>query len=145
VGRAWTGGPPYSFTIRRNSMEKKEVIHDGLPDVLSIDNLANGAVYEMVGEAFARLATNIADPNTEATQKRKITIIIDAKPYKDRSGAELSIKVENKLAGLRPVDGTMFVAKRNGEFLAFSRNTKQEALQFDMGAGQASSPTAKPS
>jgi hypothetical protein len=126
-------------------MEKKEVIHDGLPDVLSIDNLANGAVYEMVGEAFKRLAGNISDPNTEPTQKRKIVITIDAAPYKDRSGAELSIKVENKLAGLRPADGTMYIAKRNGEFLAFGRNTQQEEIQFDMSAKSASSPTAKPS
>lgn len=116
-----------------------EVIHDGLPDVLSIDNLANGAVYEMVSEAFKKLAANVADPNTEATQKRKIVITIDASPYKDRSGAELSVKVENKLAGLRPADGTMYIAKRNGEFLAFGRNTQQEEIQFDMAANTTAS------
>jgi hypothetical protein len=111
----------------------KENLHDGLPDLLSIDNLANGAVYEMLGEAFKRMAANISDPNTEPTQKRKITLTIDAAPYKDRSGAEYSVKVENKLAGLKPCDGTMYIARRNGEYLAFGRNTKQTEIEFAMG------------
>lgn len=125
--------------------EKAVVAHDGLPDVLSIDNMANGAAYEMIGEAFKRLAANIADPNTEPTQTRKITLTIVAKPYKDRSGAELSVKVENKLAGLRPADGTMYIAKRNGEFLAFGRDTRQDALAFDMTPTVDPNATAKPS
>ena|SRR5260370_640965 len=125
-------------------MDNKEVIHDGLPEILSIDNMANGAVYEMVGEALKRLAANIADPNTEPTQKRKIVLTIDATPYKDRSGAELSVKVENKLAGLRPADGTMYIAKRNGEFLAFGRNTKQEEIQFDMAVDSKTQSAGKP-
>lgn len=107
-------------------------LHDGLPELLSIDNMAGGAVYEMVEEALKRLAANIADPNTEPTQKRSITLKIEASPYKDRSGAELSIKVDNKLAGLRPADGTMYIARRNGEFLAFGKNTKQTAIEFEM-------------
>ncbi|HEY0264467.1 MAG TPA: hypothetical protein VGC07_08075 [Granulicella sp.] len=50
-------------------MEKGN-LHDGLPQTLSIDTMANGAVYEMLDEAMKRLAANIADPNTKAEQIR---------------------------------------------------------------------------
>ncbi len=114
-------------------------IHDGLPALLSIDTVANGAAYELIGEAFKRLAANIADPNTEPTQNRKITLTITAKPYKDRSGAELNIKVENKLAGLKPCDTSMFVARRNGEYLAFGRDTKQTEIEYPLPDSQVAS------
>lgn len=107
-------------------------LHDGLPAILSIDNMANGAVYEMVNEAIKRVAANVADPNTEPTQKRKLTLTIDVSPYKDRTGAEYTVKVDTKLAGLRPAESTMYFAKRGGEHLAFGRNTNQESIQFDM-------------
>jgi hypothetical protein len=60
-------------------MEKKTEapVHDGLPELLSNDNMAQGAVYEMFNEALKRLAANVADPNTEPTQKRKILLSID--------------------------------------------------------------------
>lgn len=118
-------------------------LHDGLPDLLSIDNMANGAVYEMTTDALKKLAENIADVNTSPTQKRKIVITIEAAPYNDRSGAELTIKVENKLAGQKPATGTTYFARRNGEVLAFSRNMAQERIAFDM-PEPTPEPAAKP-
>lgn len=112
--------------------QKDGPVHDGLPEVLGIDNMANGAVYEMLGDALKKLAGNVADPNTKPEQKRTITLKIEAKPYKDRSGAEYSIHVDTKLAGIRPAESTMYFAKKDGEHLAFGRNTQQEEIQFDM-------------
>jgi len=115
--------------------EKVEApVHDGLPAVLSIDNMADGAVYEMLNEAIKRMAENVADPNTEPTQKRKITLSLDVLPFKDRSGAQYKARIDTKLAGLRPAESTMYFAKKNGEHLAFGRNTRQEEIQFDMPA-----------
>ena len=34
----------------------KHEMHDGLPPLLNVDNLADGAVYELMGEAFSELA-----------------------------------------------------------------------------------------
>lgn len=120
-------------------------LHDGLPSVLNIDNLANGAAYEMLGEAFKRLAANIGDPNTDPTQVRGITLSIKAKPYKDRSGAELSVKVDTKLVGLKPCDAQMFVARRNGEYLAFGKDSRQTDIEFDMQATVQPESMGKPS
>lgn len=117
-------------------------LHDGLPALLSIDNMADGAVYEMFNEAVKRLAANVGDPNTEPTQKRKITLTIEAAPFKDRSGAQYKVKVDTKLAGLRPAESTMYFAKRGGEHLAFGRNTRQEEIQFGMTDAPADKPKA---
>jgi hypothetical protein len=126
-------------------MDEKVNLHDGLPDVLSIDNMANGAVYEMLGEALKRMAANISDPNTEPTARRGISIKIVANPYKDRSGAEYSIAVETKLAGIRPAEGTMYIARRGGEYLAFGKSTKQTEIEFDMNANSVATSVSKPS
>jgi hypothetical protein len=99
----------------------------------------------MMGEAFKRLAANIGDPNTDPTQVRGITLKITAKPYKDRSGAELSIKVDTKLVGLKPCDAQMFVARRNGEFLAFGKDSRQTDIEFDMNAQTQTDSVSKPS
>lgn len=109
-----------------------ETLHDGLPPLLDAANLANGAAFEMLGESFKRVAANISDVNTNPTQKRRIILTIDVMPYKDRSGAELSVKVDTKLSGLKAADGMMYIARRGGEFLAFGRNTKQEEIEFGM-------------
>lgn len=122
----------------------QDQLHDGLPDVLSIDNLANGAVYEMLGEAFQKLAENVADPNTKAEQKRQIKITIDVSPYKDRTGAEYSVKVENKLAGIRPAEGTMYIARKGGSYLAFGKNINQTNIEFDMPAVDGKTAATKP-
>jgi hypothetical protein len=125
-------------------MEKKTEapVHNGLPELLSIDNMASGAVYEMFNEALKRLAANVADPNTEPTQKRKILLSIEITPYKDRSGAEYNAKVETKLAGLKPATANMYFAHKDGEFLAFGRNTQQSEIEFDM-SGPTIDPPAK--
>lgn len=106
--------------------------HDGLPEVLNIGNMAGGAVEEMLNEALKRVAANVADINTEPTQKRKIMLTIELTPYKDRTGAEYKAKVDTKLAGLRPAESSMYFAEKKGVHLAFGRNTKQQQIQFGM-------------
>jgi hypothetical protein len=107
-------------------------LHDGLPPVLNIDNMANGAVYELLGRELARVAENISDPNTSETAKRTITIKIVAEPFNDRSGASYSVAIDSRLAGTRPAEGTMYIVRRNNQFLVVGRNNKQDELQFDM-------------
>lgn len=109
-----------------------ENMHDGLPPVLNIDNMANGAVYELLGRELARVAENISDPNTSETAKRTITIKIVAEPFNDRSGASYSVAIDSRLAGTRPAEGTMYIVRRNNQFIVVGRNNKQDELQFGM-------------
>lgn len=116
----------------------------GMPEVLSVDNIANGALHEILQDELQRLAANISDPNTAANQKRKITIEIIADPFPDRSGATYAVKASSKLAGMKPVEGSMYIVRRGGEFIVCPRNTKQQEMQFDMQATETSK-AVKPS
>ena len=40
--------------------------------------------------------------------------------------------MDTKLAGMKAIEDTMYVAKPRGEYLAFIRNTVQTALEWDM-------------
>ncbi len=68
-------------------MAKGEVkdMHDGMPPMLNVDNMASGALYELLGKALERVAENISDPNTSEKQKRSIWIKIVCTPYHDRT------------------------------------------------------------
>ena len=59
-------------------------------DLLTI---CRGAAMELFQKALAVVNANIKDPNTNPTQKRKITLKFDIAPYRDRSGAEVVIGV----------------------------------------------------
>ncbi len=114
-------------------------LHDGLPPLLNMDNIANGALYEMLGEAMANLARNISDPNTSEKQKRSITIKLVAQPYHDRSGFTYAVSVEAKLAGMKPAEGTAYIARRAGEYLVVGKNHRQ--LEMELEAAEAAAPS----
>lgn len=109
-------------------------MHNGTPPLLDLSNLAKGAAYEMFNKAVSAIATNIADPNTEPTQKRRITLTVDISPYKDRSGADVSVKVEKKMAGIRPAETSLYIGKIGNQFHAFTHDARQEAIKFDQPA-----------
>jgi hypothetical protein len=105
-------------------------LHDGLPPILNVDNLANGAVYELLQRELTRMADNILDPNTSEKQKRKIKIEIIAQPYPDRSGAVYTVGVNSTLAGIKPAEGNLYIVRRGGETIVVSRNHKQMELEM---------------
>ncbi|WP_263418701.1 hypothetical protein [Terriglobus albidus] len=106
--------------------------HDGLPDRLTLSNIADGALYELLDRELKRVAENINDPNTSEKQKRRITVNLEFAPYPDRTGAAVSTSIKSTLAGVKAVESTMYIAKKNGEWLTFPKNTKQTEIQFGM-------------
>lgn len=108
----------------------QDAIHDNLPPVLNVDNLANGAVYELLSRALKQVADNILDPNTSSEAKRKIKIEIVASPFPDRSGAVYTVAVTNSLAGTKPAEGTFYLVRRGAETLVVSRNHKQMEMEL---------------
>jgi hypothetical protein len=117
-------------------------LHDGLPPLLNVDNLANGALYERLQQALTEVATNILNPNTSEKQKRKIKIEICATPYPDRSGAQYTLSVSTTLAGIVPAEGNFYIGRRSGEVLVYARNQKQIHMNLD--PPPADTPETKP-
>jgi hypothetical protein len=100
---------------------------------LSLATLGGGAAVEKFDEEFRRLAENVLDPNTEATDKREITLKVTVKPTKERRDGELTIKVASKLAAPIAVQTRAFFAqdRQSGEFIAGEHNPQQMALAFE--------------
>lgn len=124
-------------------MDKDKVLHDGLPPELSIETIAEGHLDALVKHALAKIAENIADPNTSSKAKRKITISLEFLPYKDRTGATVSTSLKSTLAGVEAVESPMYIAEKQGRFLSFARNHKQQDLQFEMSTASATETAAK--
>jgi hypothetical protein len=74
---------------------------------------------------------NIKDPNADPRKKRRITLTVEIQPYGDRSGAETTISCVPKLVPVNAVRSNLFVAMHEGEYRAFTNDTRQDELFED--------------
>ena len=91
----------------------------------TINSLAMGAINERLQEALDDVLANMADPDTDPTEQREINLKICIKPEKDRATAKFKITVRSKLASHQPHEGLLFIAKKQGKFVAFEQNPDQ--------------------
>ncbi len=98
----------------------------------SIIEMARGAIMERVDLETARVVDNIADINTKATAKRKITITIEFVPDDTRQNIQVSATAKSTLAPTVPVSTSLYVtADGNGEMM-IAEMTPQIPGQLDM-------------
>lgn len=76
-----------------------------------IGEMMQGAVNERFKAAMRTVLANIADPNTDAKKKRKITITLTLAPSKDRTTAECTLEVHNNVAPPTPVSTTLAIGR----------------------------------
>lgn len=77
--------------------------------IKSIGDMMGGAVSERFNATLKTVLENIADPNTDATRKRKITLELTVAPSKDRATADFSMNVKAALAPLSPINQTVMI------------------------------------
>lgn len=68
------------------------------PIEISLDTIANGAALEEFQIAYRKVMDNIADLSTKAETKRKLTLVFDFSPVKDRGRIGIAISSDVKLA-----------------------------------------------
>jgi hypothetical protein len=97
---------------------------------LTLLTICKGAVPEIFAHELMKVVANIADPNTSATKPRKVTMEFVIQPFPDRSGASVSLTCKATLGSLDAsgVTGSIYLAKRDGKYTAFSRDLRQEML-----------------
>jgi len=87
----------------------------------SILDINNGMVIELADYEMKKILGNIADPNTDAKKKRKITIELGFTPNEDRSQIKVEIKTKSTLTPNKPAETTLFnipnVNPKTGEVL----------------------------
>lgn len=89
-------------------------------ELLKLQELAGGALYEKANDAMRRVLENMQDPNTPYKAKRSITIKIGFVQNESRDNTAVDISVETKLAAASPVQTMMAIGKnlQNGEVYA---------------------------
>lgn len=97
-------------------------------ETLSITNICGGAVPEHFEREIIELLKNVMDPNTDAEQKRTITLQFEFTPFADRSGALVELITKGKLAPAEPVPGSVFFAKQGALVKAYAHDPRQENL-----------------
>jgi len=97
---------------------------------VSLGNLCGGAIEEVFQREFAAVLANIADVNTSAEAKRKISLEFTITPFEDRSGAQVTFSCKSKTVPIESVKGTVFLQRRGLVMVAVPHDPKQSRL-FD--------------
>lgn len=63
-----------------------------------MEKFANGAFTAQINRELEKVTQNIQDPNTDATAKRKITVIIEFKPNEARDFVTTGVQAKSTLA-----------------------------------------------
>jgi hypothetical protein len=100
---------------------------------VTLGNLCGGAIEEVFQREWASVLANIGDLNTPAEAKRKVTLELTLKPFKDRSGAQVSFSCKSKTLPVEAVEGTVFLQRRGLVMVAVPHDPKQIRL-FDPNA-----------
>jgi hypothetical protein len=98
--------------------------------VVTLTNLADGAALELFQSELDKALRNIADPNTDATASRKVTLEITFAPDENREMGEVRVKASSKLAGLKGAKTKVYFGRHQGQLVATEWNPKQAGL-FD--------------
>lgn len=91
----------------------------------TLQNIADGAAVELFQHELAKIAANIADPNTKATAKRKVTLTFEFAPDEDREEVHCHVSAKSSLASTRGYGKTVYTGKMDGKPTIFSGDTKQ--------------------
>jgi len=98
-------------------MEEKEEV--------TLSNLCGGSIEEVFQREWGEVLRNIGDVNTQAEAKRKVTIELTLKPFKDRSGAQVTFSCKSKTIPVNAVEGTVFLQRRGTSMVAVPHDPKQ--------------------
>lgn len=80
-------------------------------NLLSLKDLAGGALQEKADAAMQKVVENMQDPNTPWKNKRAINIRIAFVQNEDRDDATVEVSVETKLAPVSPVITRMAIGR----------------------------------
>lgn len=64
----------------------------------NMEKFANGAFTQQINRELEKVTQNIQDPNTDATAKRRITVVIEFKPNEERNFVTTGVQAKSTLA-----------------------------------------------
>jgi hypothetical protein len=107
-----------------------EMIAREEPKMVTLASIGGGAAMELFDVELGKVLANIADVNTEATAKRRITIDITFTPREDRAVADAEVKVASRLVGINSAKTLLYVGKSQGRHFAVESNPRQLVMDL---------------
>jgi hypothetical protein len=101
------------------------------PDLqpVNLGSSAHGALMELFNLEIAKIAANIADSNTKATAKRKVTFELVFQPDADRKAIDVTTRASVKLAGIADHSSRIYLGKDTEDRpLLFDTDPRQDWL-----------------
>jgi hypothetical protein len=102
----------------------------GFKDVISLDDLNNGAAGEQWTREWKKVIGNISDPSTDAKKVRKITLEVAIAPTDDRSSAKILITTKSALAPAKADENMVMFEKTDSGVIAMTREPEKQ-LELD--------------
>jgi hypothetical protein len=111
---------------------------------VSLATIARGSAMERFEDALAEVVENITDPNTDAEEKRKITLDIVFDPSPERMVVGVQVLCKTKLAPPSSTTSVVYVGRdRAGKAYAHEYNPEQMSLSLG-GKEEEPAPPARP-
>lgn len=85
-----------------------------MEDRKSIVQMARGAIMERIDYEMEKVISNILDPNTKATAKRKLQLTIEIQPDDNRQTLAVNSTVKSTLCPTNPVSTALFISGDDG-------------------------------
>lgn len=80
-----------------------------MPASIDLNAFADGALAERANEELQKILENIADPNTDAKVKRKLTITITLKADNKRDVIQTNVIAKSTLAPAEPIEAKILM------------------------------------
>jgi uncharacterized protein YuzE len=80
-----------------------------MPISIDLNTFANGALAERANEELQKILENIADPNTDAKKKRKLTLTITLSADNERDVIMTNVLAKSTLAPSEPIEAKILM------------------------------------
>lgn len=102
-----------------------------MDNMINLEKFAGGALAEKFNVGLKEVLENIADPNTEATKKRKLTLELTFESDEERELSMVDIVVKTKLQPNMPVATKIIIDKDgNGGIVASEYKNQLKGQQY---------------
>lgn len=90
--------PEYITQIHMAALIKPGLRKGATMKHMDMEKFANGAFTSQINRELEKVTENIQDPNTDATAKRRITVVIEFKPNEARNFVTTGVQAKSTLA-----------------------------------------------
>lgn len=97
-------------------------------NAITITTICNRGVPEVFARELAEALANIADPNTDASTTRGLTLKFTFKPLDDRSGAIVSFSCRPVLQPVKVATNPVFLSRHSGQLQAYALDHRQVSM-----------------